>query len=392
MHICGIVAEYNPFHRGHEKHIALARSKTGADIIVCAMSGSFVQRGEPAIFDKWTRTNCALLCGADAVVELPLLCAVQSAEGFALGGVKTLSAAGAASLCFGAETDDMALLQELADKLANESSGYKNALRRSLDAGNSYPKARMEAAGAPKEASMPGALLGIEYIKALRAYPHITPHVVLREGAGYHCGDIDAYLPSATALRAAFAEGDREKALCAMPKKCEDYVRTQLEAGLVPVSSAAFDCALLHMLRLYGPSYIATLPDVSEGLENRIYAAAQKCRTRAELIAHVKTKRYTYLRISRILCCALLGITREMAAMQNNAPVGHIRVLGVKSPAVLPALSRAATAPLVTNAAPPYPAIDAAAGDVWALSQSAPPYSDASRDFTQRLLTGIRES
>ena len=392
MHICGIIAEYNPFHRGHEKHIALARQKTGAELIVCAMSGSFVQRGEPAIFDKWTRTVCALMAGADVVIELPLLCAVQSAEGFAQGGVKTLAAAGAVSLCFGAETDDMALLQDFADKLASESDSYKNALRRSLDAGNSYPRARMEAAGAPEEMSLPGALLGIEYIKALRAYPHITPHVVLREGAGYHCGDIDAYLPSATAIRKAFSEEDREKALCAMPHKCTDFVRAQLKAGLEPVSSAAFDAALLHMLRLYGPSYIEQLPDVSEGLENRIYAAAKKSRTRAELIRHVKTKRYTYLRISRILCCALLGITREMVAIHNGAPVSHIRVLGVKDPSVLSALSRTAAVPLVTSGTPPYPAIDAAASSIWALSQTTPPFSDASRDFTQRLLTGTGES
>lgn len=389
MLICGIVAEYNPFHRGHEKHIALARDASGADLIICALSGSFMQRGEPAIFDKWTRAACALLCGADAVVELPLFSAVQSAQGFAIGGVKTLAAVGVDSLCFGAETDDLSLLQSLAATLCEEDAAYKKALRRALDAGHSFPKARMAAADAPPEASQPGSLLGIEYLNALRAYPHIRPHVVKREGAAYHSDDVDAYLASATAIRKAFAEGQTQKALAAMPKACAALVKKQMDAGLMPVFPAHFDAPLLHMLRLLGPPYIAQLPDVSEGLENRIYAAAKSCRTRDELITRVKTKRYTYARISRILVCALLSITREMVEAHRAAPAQAVRVLGVKNGDVLSELTKAARVPLITSAAKGYPALDAAASDVWALSQTVPPFSDSDRDYTQRLLTGF---
>jgi predicted nucleotidyltransferase len=388
MFICGIIAEYNPFHRGHERHIALTRESSDA-LIICAMSDSFVQRGEPAIFDKWTRAACALKCGADAVIELPLLYAIQSAEGFATGGVNTLAAAGMTHLSFGCETDDLSLLKRMAATLSDENKAYKDALKAHLSKGQSFPRARMSAADAPEVASMPGALLGIEYIKAINAYhPHITPHVIKREGAAYHSADISEYLPSATAIRAAFAAGDTQKALDAMPDACAEYLRAQINAGLKPAFADAFDNALLTTLRLKGREYIATLPDVSEGLENRIYDAALKCATRSELIARIKTKRYTYARISRILLCALLGITRDMIEEANTAPVSHIHVLGAKSPDVLSKLAAASKVPLVTTAAPPYPDIDIAASGVWALTQSASPFCDADRDYTQRLLVG----
>ncbi len=386
MFIFGIVSEYNPFHRGHERHIALTR-QSADDLVVCAMSGSFVQRGEPAVFDKWTRAKCALLGGADAVIELPLLHAIQSAQGFATGGVNVLAAAGATHLSFGCETDDTAMLKNLAQTLAEEDDDYKDALKAHLNKGVSFPRARMNAADAPAIASMPGALLGIEYLKAINQYhPHIIPHVIKREGAGYHCADIDAYLPSATAIRAALAAGDTDKALAAMPDSCADYVRRQINAGLKPALADAFDNALLTTLRLKGREYISALPDVSEGLENRIYDAALKSRTRSELIAMVKTKRYTYARISRILLCALLGITRDMITAANTSPVSHIRVLGAKSPEVLKKLASVSRVPLVTTAAPPYPENEVAASNVWALTQTAKPFCDADRDYTQRLL------
>ena len=386
MFIFGIISEYNPFHMGHARQISLTR-RSDDDLIICAMSGGFVQRGEPAVFDKWTRAKCALLGGADAVIELPLLYAIQSAQGFASGGVNVLAAAGATHLSFGCETDDTRLLQSLAAKLGDEDDDYKKMLKTHLNAGVSFPRARMSAADAPDIASMPGALLGIEYLKAIKQYqPHIIPYVVKREGAAYHSDDINAYLPSATAIRAALASEEIDKALMAMPEACADYVREQLKKGLTPAYPDAFDNALLTTLRINGRDYIAQLPDVSEGLENRIYDAALKCRTRSDLIALVKTKRYTYARISRILLCALLGITSEMIRAANAAPVSHIRVLGAKSPEVLKKLASVSTVPIVTTAEPPYPDIDIAASNVWALTQTAKPFCDANRDYTQRLL------
>lgn len=396
MSICGIISEYNPFHLGHEKHIALSRGKTGADMIVCAMSGSFVQRGEPAIFDKWTRTVCALQGGADAVVELPLLYALQSAEGFASGGVSLLAAAGANSLSFGCETDDIASLMRIAERLSDESGDYKQALKQQLHKGVSFPKARMNAAfpGESDEFSMPNAILGIEYIKAiLKCKPDITPYAVKREGAGYHSTDIAEALPSATAVRKAIAENDPAPAFAAMPQACAGYLRRKMDDGLLPVTPGAFDRELLYALRRGGKEYIASLPDVSEGLENRIYDAAAECSTRLELIEHIKTKRYAYTRISRILLCALLGVTKGMVNERNKHDISYIRVLGVKNKDVLSALSRSSRVPVITGAvaSSSYESIDMKASDIYALSQRTPPFSNVARDLTEKLiiLSGI---
>jgi predicted nucleotidyltransferase len=388
MRIFGIVSEYNPFHRGHAHHICETRRISGGGLVVCAMSGTFMQRGEPALFDKWTRAACAIEGGADAVIELPLLSAVQSAEGFASGGVRLLAAAGVTDLSFGCETDDMDLLSNIARTIANEDDAFRGQLSQQLADGHSFAKARAGAAGLPDVAALPGAILGIEYLKALfRDFPHIVPHAVLREGAAYHSSDIASYLPSATAIRRAFAEGHSEQALLAMPEPGADIIRRALAEGLVPVFPDVFDAVLLHTLRLRGIPYIAALPDVSEGLENRIYDAALVCDTREVLISRIKSKRYAYSRISRILLYALLGITRDMLLAHNAAPVSYLRVLAARDATVMSALANAASVPLITSAASPlYPAIDAAATGVWALSQTVPPYDTADRDYTQRLL------
>ena len=314
MRICGIIAEYNPFHQGHEKHIAETRKKTGADFVVCAMSGHFVQRGEPALFDKWTRALCAVLGGADAVIELPLLYAVQSAEGFAGGGVAILDAAGADALSFGCETDDMDALSRIAGALCNETASYKRSLKDHLSQGKSYPLARMYAAfpDAPDAFSMPNAILGIEYLKALmRSGSRMEPFAIRRIGEAYHSADIHAPLPSATAIRTALASRQNDLAWRAMPTDCARFLSGQLADGLLPVFPDCYDRELIFILRRGGTAYLKSLPDVSEGLENRIYQAALTSSSREEVICKVKTKRYTYTRISRILLFALLGIHKR---------------------------------------------------------------------------------
>lgn len=391
MHICGIVSEYNPFHAGHEWHIAQTRIATGADLIVCAMSASFVQRGEPAVFDKWTRAACALLCGADAVVELPLLSAVQSAEGFAQGGIALLQALGATSISFGSETGYIRPLQHAAQALAEETEEYRNALKAHLNEGSSFPAARMKAArpDAADTLCSPNDILGVEYIKAiLQSGAPITPYTVPRTGGAYHSADMSDAVPSATALRATMKNGDIEATLSAMPSACRGYMRAQLKAGLLPAFPESFDNALLFTLRRNGREYIRNLHEVSEGLENRVFEAVQSCASRDMLIGRIKTKRYTYTRISRILLYALLGITRDMVRCHNQTPLNHVRVLGVKDPAVLSALTSICRVPLVAGsiANSSYPSLDTAATDVWALSQRVPPFSNGYRDYTQKLL------
>lgn len=391
MQICGIIAEYNPFHNGHEKHIEQTRKKAAADLIICVMSGNFVQRGEPAVFDKWTRAALALHCGADAVLEMPLLHAVQSAEGFAAGGVAVLDAVGANAISFGCETDDIAMLNDIAKTLSNETSEYKQMLKKYLGQGLSFPKARMKAAfaTAPEETCMPNSILAIEYLKAIhKTKSPLTPYAIKRFGQGYHSTDTGTSFSSATAIRKALAEKNDKGVHESMPDVCVRYLTQQLDKGLLPVFPNCFDQELIFTLRLKGTEYIQTLHEVTEGLENRIYEAAKVCTTKKELIEKIKTKRYTYTRISRILLYALLGITKEMIKKVNSTPINHIRVLGVKSPNVLSVLSGTSSAPILAGsvASSSYANIDIAASDVYALSQKSQPFCSAARDYTHKLI------
>lgn len=389
MTICGIIVEYNPIHNGHKIHIDKSRKKSGADLVVCVMSGNFVQRGEPAIFDKWTRTMCALNAGIDAVVELPFLSAVQSAEGFAMGGVELLDALGADFISFGCETDDIDALDAVAYNLAKEPRKYRRALKSSLAQGISFPKARMQAAfaDAPETLSMPNTILAIEYLKAIyKRKLYIEPIAIKRVGADYHSTDISSNLSSATAIRAAIAKDDLAKAFASMPNSCASYLAEQLGRGLSPVFPDSFDTELIYRLRLGGISYIKTLHEVSEGLENRIYAASKVCTTRLELIDKIKTKRYTYTRISRILLYALFGITRAMVEKHNRKKIRCARLLGVANKSVLSALSKASYVPIVTGKSAEYSSMELAASDIYALTQKTSPFCDADRDFTQKLI------
>ncbi|MBT3318836.1 MAG: nucleotidyltransferase [Clostridia bacterium] len=389
MIICGIIVEYNPFHNGHQLHIEKTREKSRADLIVCVMSGNFVQRGEPAVFDKWSRTMCALKGGADAVIELPLLSAVQSAEGFASGGVKILDAIGADYISFGCETTDLTAISALAGTLAKEPRKYKRALRENLSQGMSFAQARMNAAlpDAPKALKMPNAILATEYIKAIKKHKSkLEPIAIQRVGQGYHSSDISTTLSSATAIRSAMQSNHLAEAFVSMPNVCADYIKEQLLAGLTPVFADSFDKQLLYRLRVGGTGYIKTLHEVSEGLENRIYSAAKTCSTRAELIDAIKTKRYTYTRISRILLYALFGITRDMVEKHNRKKVNHMHVLGVAGQSVMSTLADACKVPLVIGKSDYYTDMDLIATDLYALTQKKEPFNRAARDFTQRLI------
>lgn len=389
MIICGIIVEYNPFHNGHEIHIEKTRKKTGADLIVCVMSGNFVQRGEPAVFDKWSRAMCACKCGADAVIELPFLSAVQSAEGFAAGGVKILDAIGADFISFGCETTDLDAISALAQTLAKEPRKYKRALRENLSQGMSFPKARMNAAleDAPQALKMPNAILATEYIKAIiRRKSKLKPIAIKRVGQSYHSDDISTTLSSASAIRSAMQANRLAEAFASMPSACAQIIKEQLLAGLVPVFPGSFDKQLLYRLRVGGVAYIKTLHEVSEGLQNRIYAAAKTATTRSELIDAIKTKRYTYTRISRILLYALFGVTREMVMRHNRKKVNHVHVLGVADKNVMSALSASSKVPLVTGKSAQYCDMDLTATAVYSLTQKTQPFCDTARDFTQRLI------
>ena len=320
MEICGIICEYNPLHLGHKKQLSLVRQEIGRDGgIVCLMSGNFVQRGAPAIFDKSIRAEAAIRSGADLVLELPITCALSSAEGFASGGVSILSPF-CKHLCFGAENTDKNALLDIAKALL--SPAFPNALRTHLDAGLSFPAARQRAlTDLGINASLlesPNNILAVEYCKAiLLQNSDIQPMPILRQGS-YHNLNADTENPSATFLRQQLlTEKDWESFV---PAEANDLFTS------ATLHSLSFgERAILGKLRTMGEAEFEALPGGSEGLWRKCMRAARECTTLEEIAAYVKSKRDTRTRIDRMLLYAFLGITEDML----HAPAPYVRVLAL---------------------------------------------------------------
>ena len=334
MNAVGIVAEYNPFHAGHAFHIRETRRAVGECAVVVVMSGNFVQRGECAVLDKWTRARAALEGGADLVLELPTVYAVSSAEGFARGAVGILAATGVVThLSFGGEGGGAEQLQRLAACL--DSPDYQAALRTHLDAGLPFAACRagaVEKLLGPEQAGLlsgPNNNLGVEYIRALNALKSgIRPITIPRIGAGHDGGDHPDY-PSASAVR--------EKML----------------AGALPAANPASlrwgERWVLGALRGMDEEDFAALPDCGEGLSHRLYRAARRGRTVEEVYALAKTKRYAHARIRRAVLWGALGLR------ESDRPVHppYLRVLGAneRGRTVLREMKTRAALPIITKPA-----------------------------------------
>lgn len=318
MKTVGIVCEYNPLHKGHRKQLAAIREAFGRDTaIVCAMSGNFVQRGVPAILDKSLRAEAAVLCGADLVLELPVTRALQSAEGFAAGGVEVLTGI-CNTLCFGAETPDQEALMDTAAALLSES--FPPLLKAELEKGCSFPAARQAALDKMGANSAlvqdPNNILAVEYCKAIlarNADMEILP--ILREGS-YHAEIADGENPSATAVRELMLYRHNWRTF--VPRNAR-----ALFEGAPLHTMAAGERAVLFRLRTMTDEDFEALPYGSEGLWRKFMRACREEATLEDIIAATKSKRYTRTRIDRMIMCAYLGIDRELL----TAPVPYTRVL-----------------------------------------------------------------
>ncbi|HWQ05900.1 MAG TPA: nucleotidyltransferase family protein, partial [Feifaniaceae bacterium] len=298
MRVVGIIAEYNPLHNGHIYHLERARALSGADYCVVVMSGNFVQRGEAACTDKYTRAAWALKGGADVVLELPSVYAVAPAERFAAGGVRTLAGTGVVTdLAFGCEAPDLRTLYQISDIIVSEPPALQEAIKRHLALGKAYPRARFDAL---REYGVPGAMLdaiaqpnnilAVEYLNAIRTYSaKIEPLPITRIGTGYHSEEIAGEFASATAIRKAIIEG-RNEILSTMPS----FVGGPLlydEQFIIP--QEAVGSLMLYALRRMSVQELSELPDVGEGFENVIFKAARSVRTMEAFLEAVKSKRYT---------------------------------------------------------------------------------------------------
>lgn len=398
MKVCGIIAEYNPLHNGHAYHIAQAREKTGCDFVIAAMSGSFVQRGEPAAFDKWMRTRWALQAGADLVLELPAVYCLQSAEGFASGGVKLLNQTSVVTdLCFGSEHEDIRPLTKLASALNDETPEHRQTLSRHLALGKSFPRAQSETLAQlmPEYAHMlasPNFILGLEYIRAIqKVAPQIAPVPVLRIGSGYNDETLGSPLASAKAIRLSLSGGALDESVL---RSVPPYVDLSICA---PATLERLEAPLLYLLRTIAPNRLKTLHGITEGFENVLISAAQSSDL-LSVLGRSKTKRITMARIKRTLCCALLGITNEIIADANQIQSpNYLRVLGFRKSAspLLQKISETAQAPIITRKAQmdALPSaqkklldLDIRATDIQALAFSEAHIRVARRDFTEQVV------
>lgn len=378
MKIVGLITEYNPFHNGHLYHLQKSKEATGAQYTIVVMSGNYVQRGEPAIVDKWTRTKMALICGADLVIELPVVYATASAEFFAFGAVSILHNSGIVdSICFGSEHGDLMLLSQIANLLYDESEDFQKNLKIFLSQGFPFPTARTKALfsllsqnNSLKKSedelkeflTSPNNILGIEYIKALKNLgSSIKPYTIQRKGASYHSKDIESSIASATAIRNAFKNESVHDLSQAMPKECFDLFMRTVDSGTAPIYFDDFSPDLQYILRTTTQENLRSIREISEGLENRIIEYASGNFLISELTKAVKTKRYTLTRIQRALMNVILQISsKDFWTFQNNGGPQYIRILGFRESArpLLKKLKQRSSLPVVSNFKKSYYKLD----------------------------------
>ncbi len=345
MRAAGIICEYDPFHRGHRYQIERVRQLLGQDTaVVCAMSGNYVQRGGPAVMNKFARASAAAAEGADLVLELPTAVSLSSAEGFAAGAVALLAAAGVCThLCFGAETEDLGALARLAEMLL--SGEADEGIRRQMKTGVSYAEARQEAlrqlVGANADfLSSHNNILGVEYLKAIRRKnARLEPVPILRSGGGHGGSGW-----SGKAVRSALMTGGSWKEL--VPDLARAVVTEELEAGRAPVSWASLEQAALYRLRSMSRYEFAGLPDATEGLGDRLWKAVRRADTLDQVLELAKTRRYAMSRLRRMVTCAWLGIR----AGEKREPL-YLRVLaaGERGRTLLAEMKTAACLPVLVR-------------------------------------------
>lgn len=381
MRITGVIAEYNPFHPGHAWHLAQARKDSAADYVIAVMSTCFTQRGDAALLPPSARVRMALQHGADAVFALPCCWAVRDGEHFALGGVSILDRLGCDAISFGTECDNLAMLSEAARLLESPDDAFTAAIRLRLNDGVPYPAAAasaLEAAlpGSGQLSSSPNSTLALCYLRAiLRTGSNMEVYPVRRDSA-YHATALGNSFPSATALRGAVLRGDWEKVSQAMSPDCFSIVQDAARNHLIHRPDA-LDAALLFRLRTMSPEAYRNLPDLSEGIEDRLAAAACNTCTRESLILAAKTRRYPYARLSRLATHALLGMTQQALSEQPLPPAAWLLGLRREARGLFSLLKERSSLPIIGKAADytsdePWFTLEKRAYDIWALGVGLP--------------------
>ena len=383
MNVTAIISEYNPLHKGHLYHIETARKETGADFCIAIMSGNFVQRGTPAILDKYARAEAALKSGVDLVLELPAMYATASAEYFALGGVALANKLGCVThLSFGSEYGQADKFMEAANLLINEPEEMKIPLKEALKEGLSYPAARAYAVKVshPELADIletPNNILGVEYCKALlKLKSKIIPHPLKRQGQDYHSETADEGFASATGIRKLIGNNNPEQETilkAQLPPATYDCLSPYF--GHRPLTEDDLSMLLRYKLITENRSHLTEYFGVNKELSNRIYKHLSDFETFSSFAELLKTKNITRTAINRALLHILLDIkAADVQEVTKRGCVDYIRVLGFRKEAagLLKEFSDIPETPLITNlsAAPVLCEIDIRADQIYQMCAS----------------------
>ena len=381
MKILGIIVEYNPFHNGHLYHLSKAKKITNADYVIAVMSGNFLQRGEPAIINKWARTKMALNAGVDLVIEIPFVFSTQDANGFAFGAVKLLESLQIINyLSFGCETNDLNILYPICNFLHIEPPGFKEMIKHNCKDGYEFPRARAQAlceyhrilgidglkkvspAELNKLLKQPNNILALEYIKhLLNLNSKIKPIAIQRIGASYHQKNIEGKISSATSIRNEilnnftaskaniFTINDKIKST--IPSSGFPVLKKELSEGRGPVVFDSFQQSILAILRRTSSEDISRIHGVIEGLENRIKKASLKSHNAEQLINSIKTRRYTRTKIQRIILHLMMNLSKEDIAIFNRCGPLYARILGFskKGKILLRTIKKNSSVPLISK-------------------------------------------
>lgn len=381
MRVAGVICEYNPFHNGHLYHISETKRLLGEDtLVVCAMSGNFVQRGEPAIFAKFARAEAAVKCGADIVVEIPTHVSLSSAEGFAKGAVQLLDSMGVCThLSFGSENGDIAELSCMADALLLPQTD--ELIKSELKKGVSYAVARQNAlrsiVGDKAELlEQPNNILGIEYLKALKVIRSDMAAITVSRHGGEHDGK-DGY--SASAVRRSLKAGERS--FLNVPDAAAMVFKREISEGRGPVYIEDMEQAILYRLRTMTAEEYDKLPYASEGLGKRLLKSVRSSTSLTEILEKTKTKRYAMSRLRRMVMCAYLGLSAEDMSTEPN----YIRVLGVSvnGCTLLRRMRKSARLPVIVKSADCKELItDSKACDLYTIAYSEESQRNCGTDYT----------
>ena len=371
MKACGIVAEYNPFHNGHKYHIDYTRRELSCDYVVAVMSGSFVQRGAPAVMDKYIRTRMALIGGADVVIELPAFYCLQSAQYFALGAVSLLDSLGVIGhISYGSESYEppKSDIIEFISKIgASDKESIEEHIGTHVSAGSSYPLAYSTSLAeylalhgfstedVEETLSQPNTILELMYLEALKSLgSKIIPFKVPRHGAGYHDKMITGEISSATAIRRSM--GKNNMYVDSVPPSCAKLIKSALAETGGPVTSERFYRTFLYAA-LKNENALAELADISGGLDMRMKKMMEETVNLDDYIKSVKTKSYTYVRVARAVFNLILGISSTDTAQIRAGMPKYARVLGFKKEAskLIDLMHEKASIPVFTQTSQFFP-------------------------------------